>query len=251
VGHAVSDLARRDGQNVAVVYDRLRTAILRGDIEPGQPTSQVILARELGVSRTPLREALRMLQREGLVLSEPNRRVRIADFSISDIEELYAMRIPLEAVAIRATVRTLTATDFAELEGLMAQMDHYMRKDDFDGMETPHRAFHARFVAGAGARVAATLAELFDHAERYRRAYGTAVPHGWPERRAEHRAMFDAAAAGDAAATVNALVAHYVHTAMLVISQLDSEHEPVLLREAVATVAPEALPVLARGVPAP
>jgi DNA-binding GntR family transcriptional regulator len=140
----VPDLVRRDRQNVAVVYERLRTAILQGDIQPGKPTSQVILARELGVSRTPLREALRMLQGEGLVLSEPNRRVRIADFSISDVEELYAMRIPLEAVAIRATLPMLTATDFAELEGLMAQMDHYMRADDFDGMEAPHRAFHAR-----------------------------------------------------------------------------------------------------------
>jgi DNA-binding GntR family transcriptional regulator len=248
VSRAVADGAKRDGQNVAVVYDRLRTAILRGDIQPGQPTSQVILARELGVSRTPLREALRMLQREGLILSEANRRVRIADFSISDVEELYAMRIPLEAVAIRATVPRLTATDFAELEGLMAQMDHYMRADNFDGMEVPHRAFHARFVGAAGTRVATTLAELFDHAQRYRRAYGAAVPGGWPLRRAEHRAMFDAAAAGDAAATVEALAVHYVHTAMQVVSQLDPDYDPALLRVAVATVAPGALEALS---PAP
>jgi DNA-binding GntR family transcriptional regulator len=88
----------RDGLNVAVVHDQLRQAILRGDVPPGPATSQLVLARELGVGRTPLREALRMLQSEGLVISEPNRRVRIAELSIADAEELYVMRILLEAV---------------------------------------------------------------------------------------------------------------------------------------------------------
>jgi DNA-binding GntR family transcriptional regulator len=69
----------RDGQHVAVVHDRLRAAILLGELPAGQTTSQVTLARDLDVGRTPLREALRMLQREGLVVSEPNRRVRIAE----------------------------------------------------------------------------------------------------------------------------------------------------------------------------
>src|SRR5689334_16751770 len=89
----------RDGQNVALVHDRLREAILNGEIPAGQATSKNTLARNLGAGRTPVREALRLLQREGLVLSEPNRRVRIADLSASDAEELYVMRISLEAIA--------------------------------------------------------------------------------------------------------------------------------------------------------
>src|SRR5580765_593543 len=112
----------RDGQNVTVVHDRLRSAILRGEIPPGEATSQVALAKQLGVSRTPLREALRLLEREGLVISQPNRRVRIAQFSIADLEGVYAMRIALEATGIRATVPTMSDEVFAELEGLMAQM---------------------------------------------------------------------------------------------------------------------------------
>ncbi len=238
----VQDRARtgRDGQNVALVHDLLRTAILRGDLAPGATTSQVGLARNLGVSRTPLREALRLLQREGLVLAEANRRIRIADFSIADIEELYLMRIALEAVAIRITVPTLTPEDVAELEGLMAQMDHFMRRDDFERMDVPHRAFHARFVSGAGSRVASAIGQLFDHAQRYRRAYGAAVSDGWPVRRAEHRAMLDAAAAGDAALTVTRMAVHYARTARLALSQLDPGHDPVLLRTAIATVVPAA-----------
>jgi DNA-binding GntR family transcriptional regulator len=234
----------RDGQNVAVVHDRLRDAILRGEIPPGQPTSQVVLARQLGVSRTPLREALRLLQREGLILSEPNRRIRIADFSLADVEELYAMRIALEVVAIRLTVPTLGSEDFAELEGLMAQMDHYMRQGDQQRMDVPHSAFHARLVGAAGPRVATTMKQLFDHAQRYRLAYGAMAPGGYEGRRAEHRAILDAAAAGDAAAAAEHLARHYTSTALLVVRQLDPEHDPVLLRTTLETVAPAAAAVV-------
>jgi DNA-binding GntR family transcriptional regulator len=200
----------------------------------------VLLARQLGVSRTPLREALRLLQREGLILSEPNRRIRVADFSISDAEELYAMRIALEVVAVRLTVPTLTSEEFAELEGLMAQMDHYMRQGDQQRMDVPHSAFHARLAGAAGPRVATTLKQLFDHAQRYRLAYGAMAPGGYDQRRAEHRAIVDSAAEGDAQAAGDQLARHYTQTAMLVIRQLDPHHEPVLLRTALETVSPAA-----------
>ncbi|HZO62296.1 MAG TPA: GntR family transcriptional regulator [Gaiellaceae bacterium] len=237
------DGAVRD--HVGTVHDRLRSAILRGEIPPGQVTSQVVLARQLGVSRTPLREALRLLQREGLVLAEPNRQVRIAGFTLADVEGLYAMRIALEAVAIRATVPTLTPEDLAELEGLMAQMDHYMRSVDMARMDVPHALFHARFVRAGGARLTTAIAQLFDHAQRYRLAYLAGTPGGgYADRRAEHRAMIDAAAAGDVEATIERLVAHYVRTARLTISQLDPDHDPSVLRAAVASVAPRALPSL-------
>jgi DNA-binding GntR family transcriptional regulator len=199
-----------------------------------------LLARKLGVSRTPLREALRLLQREGLFLSEPNRRIRVADFSISDAEELYAMRIALEVVAIRLTVPTLTSEDLAELEGLMAQMDHYMRRGDQQRMDIPHSAFHSRLVAAAGARVATTMKQLFDHAQRYRLAYGAMAPGGYEGRRAEHRAILDAAGAGNAEAASEHLAHHYTQTAMLVITQLDPKHDPALLRTTLETVAPGA-----------
>src|SRR6478752_2551272 len=119
----------REGRNVSIVHDQLRSEILAGNIPSGE-TSQADLARRLDVGRTPLREAIRMLQREGLVISEPNRRVRITDLSSDDAEELYIMRISLECVAIRITVPRLTSDDFAALEGYMAQMDHYMKDED-------------------------------------------------------------------------------------------------------------------------
>src|SRR5579872_1925723 len=106
-----ADSHSRDGQHVALVHDRLRDAILRGEIAPGEATSQAALTKQFGVTRTPLREALRLLESEGLVLSQPNRRVRIADFSIDDLESLYAMRVALEAVAVSLTVPTLRSEE--------------------------------------------------------------------------------------------------------------------------------------------
>jgi DNA-binding GntR family transcriptional regulator len=229
----------RDGQNVAEVHDRLRDEILRGKLPAGETTSQVALAKELQVGRTPLREALRMLQREGLVVSEPNRRVRIAELSAADAEELYIMRIALEAVAIRITVPSLGSDGVAELEGYMAQMDHYMKANDLAGFRTPHRAFHARLVEGAGDRVAAMIAQLFDHGERYRLEYGGATEL-WDQRRAEHRGILDAVLAEDGELAADRLVGHYCRTAALIFAGLGGDYSPDRLRSAIVAVAPGA-----------
>jgi DNA-binding GntR family transcriptional regulator len=177
-----------------------------------------------------------MLQREGLVISEPNRRVRIADLSSDDAEELYIMRIALECVAIRITVPRLTSDDFAALEGYMAQMDHYMKDDDLRGMRAPHLAFHNLLVAGAGPRVSEEIEQLFDHAERYRLRWGKKSV--WAERSAEHRAIVAAAAARDQDLAALRLAEHYARTAALVFAGLDPDHDLARLRTTMQTVAP-------------
>src|SRR3984885_6529486 len=83
---AGGELMADNGQNTEDVYERVRNAILDGQLAPGAVMSQVALAQDLGISRTPLREALRMLQSEGLVEGEPNRRVRVAPMTASDLE---------------------------------------------------------------------------------------------------------------------------------------------------------------------
>ena len=227
------------GQSFVAVHARLRAAILSGEIPEGAVTSQATLAERFGVGRTPLREALRMLQREGLVISQPNHRVRIAELSSEDAEELYIMRIALEAVAIRVTVPVLTSADLAELDGLMAQMDHYMKLRDHVGHREPHRQFHYRLVYAAGPRVSERIDELFDHAERYRRRFGAA--DSWEARRAEHRAILDAVGEGDREAAADLLADHYLHTVRLVFGELDPGHDLARLRETVAIVAPGAV----------
>jgi DNA-binding GntR family transcriptional regulator len=239
----VSEVTSRTGDNVVQVHEQLRAAILSGDVRPGAKTSQAELARDLDVGRTPLREAVRMLQTEGLIVTEPNRRVVIASLSIEDAEELYLLRITVEVAAARVTLPQLTETDFAELEGYMAQMTHLAGggPPSLQLFRAPHRAFHERFVGRAGLRSSRLIAELFDHAERYRRVYGSITPEEYQKRHVQHRAMLDAAIARDPDALADALAAHYVATARLVTSALDPDYPLDRLRTVVAAIAPGAV----------
>ena len=235
----------RDGQNVSTMYERLRTAILRGEIVAGATIPQARLASDLGTGRTPLREALRMLQRDGLVVSEPNRSVRVATLSAEDFEELCIMRIALEAVAIRITVPTLTSDDLAGLEGYLAQMGHYQKVGDEAGWRAPHRALHRLLVAASGPRVSGEIADLSDHSERYRLRFGG---HGlWDDWRAEHRGIVDAVAASDPELAAVRLTEHYARTAVLVFGALEPDHDLGRLRTTIGAVAPGAEEALGTG----
>ena len=143
----------------------------------------------------------------------------------------------------RRSLVTSSATTACELEGLVAQMDHYARLDDLARFEVPHRAFHSRFVSAAGRRVAATIDELFDYTRRYRVAHGVLPDAG--ARQAEHRAILDAAATGDVELTIERMAAHYAHTAVNTITALDPAYDPVRLRTTIAGIAPGALTAVA------
>ena len=101
--------ATRDAQRVELVYARLRAEIVRGELKPGDTIRQERLAKTYEISRTPLREALRMLERDGLVQAEPNRSFRVAGFSMSEMEEIYVTRLPVEALAMRPRVAVVNS----------------------------------------------------------------------------------------------------------------------------------------------
>jgi DNA-binding GntR family transcriptional regulator len=228
------------------VYEVMREAILVGELAPGSITTQTALAERYQVGRTPLREALRLLQSERLVVDDPNRRVQITPLTAADAEELFIARVLLEPAAVRLTVPTLTSRDDAELRGYMAQMDHYEQARDWINLREPHRAFHGKLFAAAGARLVAMLSQLFDHAERYR-LRASPTREFWKLRQSEHRKIFDAAAARDADLTARLLCFHYAHTAGMSCRALDPERDPVRLRETLRAVAPGAETELDRG----
>lgn len=225
-----------DGGGVAAVHDQLREAILRGELEAGAPISQVKLAREMGVSRTPLREAIRLLQREGLVDGEPNKRIVVAPFSVEDMEELYALRITVEALGVRLTVPLLSEEELATLDGSLTQMAYFAEREDYERYSIPHREFHAGLVAKSGARIVTLLAQLSDHCERYRRLHTTQAPHAWEKGAREHREILDACIARDADTAAVRLAEHLSHTALDNLELLDADHEPVSLQRALEAV---------------
>jgi DNA-binding GntR family transcriptional regulator len=233
--------ARKGGSrdNIAAIHDELREAILRGDLRAGAVLSQLRLAEDFGVSRGPVREALRLLQREGLVQAELNRRVRIADFSVDDLEELYAMRIVNEALAVRATVPRLTAQQLQELHRALEEMDAAAGVD-IHAWEEPHRRFHRGLVTHAGQRLVTFVEQLSDHAERYRRVYIAGDPRAWSVGAADHREIYEAAERRDADGASEAAVQHLARTALTVLANLAPTHDPSLVRGAMrANLAPD------------
>jgi DNA-binding GntR family transcriptional regulator len=217
-----------------VVHGRLRNAILRGELDPKVPLSQVQLAARLGVSRTPLREALRMLQREGLIYSEPNRRVRVAELSVADLEQLYAVRVMLEALAVRLTLPRFEAQDLADLAESLASMTE-LRGEDLDLWEAAHKRFHGLLRRHAGDRIRRLAADLSDHTERYRRVY-LAEPRAWSAAAAEHAAIVSACESGDVTEASVQLARHLARTALTLMAVFEPEHEPAAVREALRLV---------------
>ena len=234
--------------SVAVVHAQVREAILRGELAPGSELSQARLARHLGVSRTPLREALRMLISEGLLEGESHRQLRVAGFSIPDMEQLYMARVALEALCVRVSTPRLTDKDLAVMRDLLAQMAHFAGEQDYEAWEVPHRALHATFPQYAGARLVAIVTQLSEHAERYRRAYTTQAERAWEAGIAEHRRVVDACEAGDPDEAARALAEHLGHTALGVIELNDPSYGAVGLRTAIAAAAAASGTGGARGV---
>jgi DNA-binding GntR family transcriptional regulator len=216
-------------QSVDLVYASVRDAILRGEMRPGDEVRQERVAGNLQVSRTPLREALRMLEREGLVAAERNRSYRVTGYSLADMEQLYVVRLPLESMAIRVSIPQLRTQDLAALEGCMAQMATFAQAEDYEQWEVPHREFHRRLVSKGGARVTRLLSEFSDHAERYRRFYTTQGPRAWSTGIDEHRGILDACRAGDPDEGARRLANHLTHTALAVIEMIEPGYEPTAL----------------------
>jgi DNA-binding GntR family transcriptional regulator len=193
--------------------------------------SQVRLAEDFGVSRGPVREALRLLQREGLVEAELNRRARVADFSVEDLEQLYAMRILNETLAVRTTVPRLTRDQLEAIRRSLAQMDE-LAGIDIPAWEEWHRRFHRGLVAEAGSRLLRLVEQLSDHAERYRRAYIASDAHAWASGSADHHRIYDAAEGGDAEGAGIAIAEHLARTALTVLGNTAPNHDPALVRGA-------------------
>src|SRR3954469_9374101 len=109
-------------QAIPALHTYLRECVLDGTLTPGTKLSQVALAEQLGVSRTPLREVLRMLQEEGLVEIEPNQRTRVAGLDPQELDDLYASRILLETVALSMTIGHFGTKARAEAKRMLTAM---------------------------------------------------------------------------------------------------------------------------------
>src|SRR5262245_3711157 len=128
---AIVDSARAEhGTAQEIVLEALRQAILEGVLAPGARLRQEDLAEVFGTSRIPVREALRALEYEGLVSSEPHRGFTVTALDADDVEEVYDLRVQLESHALRLAIPALTQQDLVELEALVKAMQSAHAPDE-------------------------------------------------------------------------------------------------------------------------
>ena len=225
-------ISRGDGRRTAVnVHDALRAAILSGRVKPGTTLSQVEVARAFDVSRTPVREAMRMLQESGLVSSEPNLRSRVLGFDPDDIESLYMKRILLESFGVSLTTRRMTPTLLTQLRDVVESLEGDDSHGSFATWQALHRKLHSLIVSAAGAPYAADMRELELRSARYQSAYkGEHLAGWWHRGETEHRELFEAMVAGDAARAAEMAARHLARTALELLAALAPEHDTSGLR---------------------
>jgi DNA-binding GntR family transcriptional regulator len=211
----------------------LRQLILEGQLAPGSVISQVELASALGVSRTPLREAMRMLQEEGLIEAEPNRRARVTRFDPRELDVVYGCRIMLETLAVVLSANVVDDTVMEALEVQLAAMREVAAAGGATlDWQRQHRAFHALLVGGAPDQLVRTIGAYGDRAERYWLMLTRAEPAVHSMRDAEHAAILEAFRERDGAEAARRLARHLARTALMLLAQLAPEHEPTAVRTA-------------------
>lgn len=186
-------LRRQSGSEA--VYEVLRAQIIAGELAPRERLPEVDLAASLGVSRTPIREALRLLLGEQLVERRPTGGFRVSPLDIADVKGVYEVRALLEGLLARDACERLTADHLATLR---QQIDRMSLLRDHDGeVVKVGREFHALIEEAAGNRWALQLLQqIRGHVDRYR-TLSTRSAGRSAEAVAEHQAVYDALVARD------------------------------------------------------
>lgn len=205
------------------IYASIRHAITASRLVPGDGLNELDIAARLGVSRTPVREALLRLQREGLVDIRPQAGTYVAAIDRHRVEEGMVVREALETCAAEEAARRITPAQIADLTAATNQMQTAARIADAAGFVTADDAFHAAILEASGYRGIPTIIdEVNGHLDRIRSMSGER-PQRMPEAVAEHRRIIDALQSGDPAASGNAL-RHHLQTAWKTIRRLCDDH---------------------------
>jgi DNA-binding GntR family transcriptional regulator len=224
-------------QAIPFLHAYLRECILDGTLTPGTKLSQVTLAEQLGVSRTPLREVLRMLQEEGLVEIEPNQRTRIAGLDPQELDDIYASRILLETLALSMTMGDFGAAGRREAKRMLTAMRKAAKTGDFQAWFAAHADFHRVITAATGEALQRQLSALADRTIRYIRIYQLSDPTSWQAAGdVEHAHILESLVDDDEQRAISGMANHLARTALRVLTDCAPDFVPVAVPHAVALV---------------
>jgi DNA-binding GntR family transcriptional regulator len=195
-------------------YDDIRAAILTGALRPGERIKERDVAAQMGISTTPVKEALRRLEQEGLVVSQPRRGAVVGPLVLTPPEEILLIRAHLEGLAARFAAQRMTASDkealaaeLAELETLYATAS---TPDEREAVAEATNAFHHSIRDGADSPFLGRFLDTLAPFDRTIRVRSTLDPEEATTDAHEHRAMVDAIVAGDGE-TAERVMHEHVH----------------------------------------
>jgi DNA-binding GntR family transcriptional regulator len=207
------------------VKDRLLQAILDGRYPPGARIVETRVARELGTSQAPVREALRDLEALGVVETTAFRGARVRRPSVDELLEAFTIRAELESLAARLAIPRLTDQDIEDLAGYVREMQRAAETDNMHDEATADAFFHGRIVASSGN---ATLERVWRTLEPFSRTYITIVAPGADRRLIadEHLPVLAALRRRDAALAVEVLHQHFARAAAMLAGLWEGTDAP-------------------------
>lgn len=155
-----------------VVFENLRTAILEGNLKSGQRLMEVQLAEQLGVSRTPIREAIRKLELEGLVIMLPRKGAYVADMSFKDLIDVLEIRASLEGLAASLASERRREEDIVILEKIAKEFEESVKSADIESVLKKDVEFHERiFSLANNKKLHNLITSLWEQVHRFRVTY--------------------------------------------------------------------------------
>ena len=204
-----------------IVYDAIRDAILSGRYPPGQRLVADELARELGVSRMPVREALHRLEAAGLVSLTPHRGAVVSELSESEIIELYHIRGVLDGLATRLAAPHLTPLDHDRLRVILGEMASAAKAKDLEKVLGANHEFHLLIWQAAHApRLHSLLENLYDASQRFRNL-SVLLPNRLDQITQDHRRIAQALVRGEVERAERFAIAHHEGTARLLLGAVE------------------------------
>lgn len=201
-----------------LIVEKLREAILRGRFKENEPIRQHELAAELGVSVIPIREALFVLESEGLLTFYPNRGAVVSSLSVAEADEIFEMRVALETIALRRSIPALRPSDLTQAEAILSAIDE--EEDDIARWSELNWEFHlALYRPAVMPRLIETVRMLHHNVARYFVIY-QALDYR-TRSQPEHRAIVEACRAKDTDAALARLEAHLRASAQALIVVLE------------------------------
>jgi DNA-binding GntR family transcriptional regulator len=203
---------RRHATAGEFIVGLLRHDILTGRLAAGEALPLDELARRFGTSVIPIREALRVLEAERLVVLKPHRTARVAELSVAELKDLYGVRLILETEAVRLAHPNLDGEAYTEMRRMIDEMEaHALSGAEFAAFAVHHRIHFAVYDASGSPILVSILSRLWDETERYRHA----VKHFRSDTRSwssEHRRLVDLLETGTPDAAAEEMRSHLTRT---------------------------------------